>query len=228
MRFIKKSRAPKRFRDWKKAMRGLPDENNYEAVPTDVKDSLRKAMRREQGDLCAYTMARIDARTGAHVEHLQPQKHFPERATDFGNMLLCVPAKGPCEYGAIKKHDTLVDDSNFVSPLNEGCESRLRYRLSGEVVARAENDEAAKNTIKILNLNHGILVSARRNAFRAQGIVPAARAISAMQAFRLSKAVLQRDSFGRFPPYCIAVAQVAETFALQSKSRARRLAKTSE
>ena len=223
MKFIEKSREPKSLRDWKKANKGLPHATDYEAISGDVKAALRKAMRREQGDLCAYTMARIDEFKGSHIEHVQPQKHYPERATDYRNMVLCVPEKGPCEYGAIRKGDTRIDESNFVSRFTESCEGRLRYRLSGRVVPASEADAAAKSTIEILNLNHQILINARRDAFRAHGVISAHGSLSATQARCLSVSVLCRESSGRLPPYCVAVSQIAAAFARESAARARRI-----
>jgi uncharacterized protein (TIGR02646 family) len=221
VKYIEKSREPKALRDWKKKNRGGPNEHSYDAL--DCKDAIRTMLRKEQGGLCAYTMAAIDERVGSHVEHVQPRKHFPNRATDYRNMVLCVPENGPCEWGAVAKGNTRVDESNFVSPLNANCEVRLRYRLSGEVAPVMKSDEAAKNTIEILNLNHRVLVRARQDALRAQGILARSNGLSATQARRLSRSVLTRDSLGLFPPYCIAISQAANLLAYRAESRAHRL-----
>ncbi len=99
------------------------------------------------------------------------------------------------------------------------------------VVPAAKDDEAAARTIDLLVLNHPILVSARRDAISAQGIVvsqrPRARplrgAISAAKALRLCEEVLATDASGRLPPYCVAISQAAATYARQRELRARRL-----
>ena len=87
------------------------------------------------------------------MEHLEPQQARPDRATDYQNMVLCFPENGPCDFGAIAKGDANVDETNFVSPLNEGCQRRLRYRFSGKVAPAEEEDEPAARTIALLALN---------------------------------------------------------------------------
>ena len=231
MRFIRKGNEPKTLRDWKSANRGLPDASDFEAIPGDVKAALRDEMRREQGFLCAYTMTQVDGPQGSHIEHIEPQQARPDRATDYQNMVLCFPENGPCDFGAIAKGDANVDETNFVSPLNEGCQQRLRYRFSGEVAPAAEGDEPAERTIALLALNHPILVNARRGAIHAQGIVsspgrwtrPLRGGISAAKARRISEEVLAPDASGRLPPYCVAISQAAATYARQREMRARRL-----
>jgi uncharacterized protein (TIGR02646 family) len=231
VRFIRKGGEPKALSDWKSANRGLPDALDFGAIPSAVKTILRSKMRREQGFLCAYTMAQVDGSEGSHIEHIQPQRNHQDRATDYQNMVLCIPETGPCDFGAIAKGNEDVDETNFVSPLNESCQRRLRYRFSGKVAPVEENDEPAARTIALLALNPPILVSARRDAIRAQGILaspgpqgrPLRGAISAAKALRLREEVLAPDESGRLPPYCAAVSQAAATYARERELRARRL-----
>jgi uncharacterized protein (TIGR02646 family) len=231
VRFIRKGNEPKALRDWKSANRGLPDASDFGAIPSAVKTILRNKMRREQGFLCAYTMAQVDGSEGSHIEHIQPQWNHQDRATDYQNMVLCIPEQGPCDFGAIAKGDEDVDATNFVSPLNDSCQRRLRYRFSGKVAPAEEDDEPAARTIALLALNHPILVNARRDAIRAQGILasrgpqgrPLRGAISAAKALRLCDEVLATDASGRLPPYCVAISQAAAIYARQRELRARRL-----
>ena len=231
MRFIRKGNEPKTLRDWKSANRGLPNALDFNAIPIAVKTVLRNKMRRDQGFLCAYTMAPIDGPQGSHIEHIQPQWNRQDRATDYQNMVLCIPENGPCDFGAIAKGDEDVDEANFVSPLNESCQRRLRYRFSGRVAPSEEDDAPAARTIALLALNHPILVNARRDAIRAQGILtsrgpqgrPLRGAISAAKALRLCDEALATDASGRLPPYCVAISQAAATYARQRELRARRL-----
>ncbi|MGD1037002.1 MAG: retron system putative HNH endonuclease [Roseiarcus sp.] len=231
MRFIRKGGEPKALSDWKSANRGLPDGSAFAAIPGDVKAVLREAMRREQGFLCADTMAQVDGPQGSHIEHIQPQWTCLDKATDYQNMVLCIPEKGPCAFGAFAKAGVRVDETNFVSPLNESCQRRLRYRFSGTVAPAEEDDKAAARTIALLALNHPILISARRDAIRVQGIVathgrqarPLRGGISAAKARRLCEEVLAPDASGRLPPYCVAVSQAAATYARERELRARRL-----
>ena len=233
MRFIRKGPEPTELARWKKANAGLPNGEAFAAIDQPAKSQIREQMLREQGHLCAYTMKPITAPTTCHIEHIQPQSLYPERAIDYTNLVLCAPEDGPCEYGAIKKSDCDASDANFVSPLHASCEARFRFRLSGEVAPATAGDAAARRTIAILALNHPILVRERSDAIRLLGIVPRTRGIgpriikplSAAKARRLIEDVTKPDPSDRLPAYCIAIKQAAEGFARHSEQRAIRLAR---
>ncbi len=183
-------------------------------------------MMREQGHLCSYTMAPIGGPESCHIEHIQPRSRHPGRATDYANMVLCVPGanSGRGDFGAIRKGDHDVTEYNFVSPLHPSCETRLHFKFSGEVAAAARTDLAAAGTIEVLALNHPSLVSARSDAIRLQGIGPRAKKpISAAKARRLIETIGTADAAHRIQPYCVAVRQAAEVFAKQCEDRARRM-----
>jgi uncharacterized protein (TIGR02646 family) len=200
----------------------------FDALDGATKRALRDCMLSEQGALCAYTMAPIGrgADIDFHIEHIQPQWLNTDRELAYKNIVLCAPTgdKSDCGWGALKKGGAEVDDVNFVSPLRKSCETRLNFGSAGQVRAADENDNAAERTIELLALNHKSLVDARSSALSAMGLSAKARGpLSAAGAERLAQIVSVPDQEGRIAPYCIAIKQVAERFALQQRKRAQRL-----
>ena len=99
---------------------------------------------------------------------------------------------------------------------NSGSTAPSLHQIAG--------DQAASRTIDLLALNHPSLLDARRQALKAQGLGPSARKpISAAEAGRLAAAIMTADLRGEIAPYCVAVRQVAERFARQSKAHAARV-----
>ncbi len=231
MRFIKKGSEPAALRKFKAENKRTPEVLTYSALRADIRSDLYACMLAEQGKLCAYTMAPIgrgpaDARRDFHIEHIQPRSRYPERQLDYDNLVLCAPGSenAGVEFGARRKSDADASDANFVSPLNASCETRLKFGVNGAVAPSDAGDQAASRTIDLLALNHPSLLDARRQALKAQGLGPSARKpISAAEAGRLAAAIMTADLRGEIAPYCVAVRQVAERFARQSKAHAARV-----
>lgn len=226
MRFIRKGAEPEKLANWRRKNADTVNLRSFDALHAEEKADLRERLAKEQGNICAYTMRRLDAPEGCHFEHLLSQDQAPEAATDYRNILLCVPENGPCEFGAIFKANARVDKSNFVSPLEPSCEARLRYRLSGHVEASDPADYGAKRTIEILALNHPALVDARKDAIEALGLFskPRSPSLSSAKAARLSVDVLRPDAHDRLRPYCVAISQAAATYSKREAEHSRRLA----
>ena len=235
MRFIRKTAEPRKLAEFKRKNRNTPQVLRYSNLTAGARRELQETLLTEQGRLCAYTMMPIGRSRSSgnaddfHIEHIRPRSRERERDLDYDNMLLCTP--GPraehCEYGAHRKADAEVDDANFVSPLSPSCETRLQYRLTGQVRATAERDDAAGRTIDLLNLNHPNLVEARVETLRSQGLASdAKRPISAAQASRLARKITEVDHKGQIAPFCIAIKQIAEGIARKQKARAARIARS--
>jgi uncharacterized protein (TIGR02646 family) len=232
VRYIEKGREPSKLASFKQKNRNLPEMLCYKALDRGIMQSLRTRMLREQGALCAYTMAPIGRQKAVdfHIEHIRPQWRDDLNELDYHNMVLCAPGdteRPNCKWGAVKKGGALVDESNFVSPLNSNCEQRLKFGARGDVRPSSEADRAAKRTIDLLALNHPLLVSARAYVLREYGLASGSqRPITAAQAERLAQAILVPNRAGHLQPFCIAIKQVAERFARQTRARAARLSKT--
>jgi uncharacterized protein (TIGR02646 family) len=178
-------------------------------MPSGIKSAVLAALVHEQGDLCAYTMKRIEVGT-SHIEHVKPESLCREDEKgsdlDFANMVACFPRVGMrrvYRYGAQKK-DNWWEASLFVSPLDPRCERRFRFNLDGEISAVGAN-AAARNTIKVLALDHPTLTEDRYRAidefiYGQGGSDPLTKA----KASRLRRDVCGRSG-GRFKEFCVAL-----------------------
>lgn len=231
MRFIRKGLEPAALRKFKDQNKTTPETLAYSALPTDVRSALYACMLAEQGKLCAYTMWPIGrdseaARRDFHIEHIRPRSKHPEGELDYENLLLCAPGPGHAEpgFGARHKGNADVSDADFISPLTASCERRLRFGSNGDARAADSEDNAAARTIELLALDHPNLIAARLQALSAHGLsAQPRRPISAARAMRLVEQITEPDAKGQIAPFCVAVRQVAERFARQSKARSARL-----
>ena len=208
MKHIKKSGSPHPYRVWCREVQGTNKED-YREMTRGVKSVLLAALVREQGEICAYTMKRIDT-DSSHVEHVKPESlcRNDRRGSDldFSNLIACFPRGGMprlCRYGAQEKGDWW-DPTRFVSPLDHACERRFRFTRGGAIDARGA-DQAAQNTIRVLALDHPTLTEDRRRAidefiYGPDGSDPLSRA----KASRLRREVCSRSS-GRFIEFCVAL-----------------------
>jgi hypothetical protein len=103
MKYVRKWAAPHGYRKWCRDVRGTTKED-YREIPGGVKAIVLGALVKEQGEICAYTMKRIDTGT-SHIEHIEPQTVCRQNEKgsdlDFGNMLACFPREGmprACRY----------------------------------------------------------------------------------------------------------------------------------
>lgn len=218
MRRIIKGPEPEELRHWKQENSEVPQNLAYENMP---KTAVRMQMLTEQGYLCAYTMQDIATEADCHIEHLIPrsQADRPQYSDiDYSNLLACFPGtKPPPEwnpqypYGAQRKSNTRVDVTNFVSPLQEDVERRYLYTVDGSV-DHAVGDNAAANSIKLLKLNHQQLIDLRKAAIEEQ-ILDRDPPLSWQDAQVLSKQIMEFNSKGRLPEFCLAISQVAAWYA---------------
>ena len=177
---------------------------------------LRSTLLHEQGFLCAYTMLRIkDARNG-HIEHILARSRAPDAQIDYANMVYCHPGDGAprCKFGAHAKDDAQILHEEFVSPLEETCETRFAYETGGSMVARNPNDVAASRTIELLALNDSDLQSQRRAAIRALAIFNRSQSrLSATEARKQASHLDQIDGEGRFRPFAPVLRQFLIAYA---------------
>jgi uncharacterized protein (TIGR02646 family) len=215
MKFVQKGGAPIQYRIWVRTVAGT-DKETYSEVPGNMRALVLAALGREQGEICAYTMKRIDMNT-SHIEHLKPESkcRLDARGSDldFTNMLACFPRDGMrrhCRYGAQKK-DSWWDPKLFVSPLNPACEKRFRFNLEGEISAVGMS-EAASNTIEVLGLDNTSLTEDRGRAIREviygeTGSDP----LSRTQASRLRDEVCSKSG-SRYKEFCVAIRDALDEY----------------
>jgi uncharacterized protein (TIGR02646 family) len=216
MKFIQKSRQePNCVKSWKRANKSLTVNKDYASM--NCHGQLRKILLEEQGSICAYTMQRIEIDI-CHIEHFIPQAQCQwsyqvhglaySDDTSYHNMLACYPgSEQSCEYGAIFKGSTQTQ----VSPLHQGCEKLFKFDANGRVEGATG---AASSTINILNLNHRALIELRKSEISGRGVSKRSRRKkSQKQAEVLATEVLNKDKNGAYSPFCLAVHQVASSYA---------------
>lgn len=211
MKHVTKQGAPRDYIEWRQKVQGKENEH-YNSLANPEKGELLKALVKEQGSLCAYTMRRIETES-SHIEHIKPEslcrKDKRGSDLDYENMIACYPKgnmqAGYC-YGAREKEDWWEDEGKyFVSPLDERCEAKFSFNLKGQITAFS-NDRAALTTINVLKLDHPSLTDDRRRAIRefilgSSGDNP----LSAKSAAQAIDLICKRNSKGKFNEFCVAI-----------------------
>lgn len=177
MRKIEKGAPPACLTEWIELQR--PAEVNLTYENFREKPALLRVLISEQFGLCGYTGLRVRP-DNSHIEHVKPQSACTVELEASGgkvgrdlcddlnyyNMIAALTVDGAKPFGASAKGGW-YDPARFVSPLDEGCDERFTFDLLGGVDTRAGDDDAAKKTIKVLNLGHPTLVDARRGTLEA-------------------------------------------------------------
>lgn len=194
----------------------------------------------EQGNLCAYTLKRID-QDSSHIEHLKPQRKCREEDAEretaklvpkredvaWSNMVACFPAPNsvaPPGYGAVTKDKwwPAAGAAGFVSPLNADCESRFVFGLNGEMTPANAGDIPACDTIKAIGLNDGRLQELRKRAIVEMGLHPRSpkSLTSPTKVRQIIAAWLQRDGSNRYREFCVPVRAAALLHLAKLEGRA--------
>jgi uncharacterized protein (TIGR02646 family) len=211
MRHIEKAAEPVEFTQWKVGEEESwnPGWEDFDTRP--IKQAVKEALLVEQGYLCCYCEKRIDEREGeekGHIEHLKPRHAHPELDLAYGNLMFsCSGDNGrPPTCGHAKGGQFLP-----VSPLNHDCESRFLYTRMGEMRPYDEDDMAASNTIRILNLNSSRLCRERARVYKV--IEEGRQGLSAEEFSEWIEIELSRDEHNRLTPFWTTKRYVAERTA---------------
>ncbi|MFH1112869.1 MAG: retron system putative HNH endonuclease [Pseudomonadota bacterium] len=204
-------RPPPDYANWCNQVQGTVNED-YRCLQNPEKESLHKALLTEQGGLCAYTMRRVVKDT-SHIEHIKPETLCRSERVgsdlDYDNLVACFPLEGAKQkyrYGAQQKGDWWENEgTDFVSPLNQRCESRFRFDLEGKISAVRKHTSALK-TIQILRLDHDSLTEDRKRVIE-EFVYGNSRdnPISGAKTARLIETICARDADGNFREFCVAV-----------------------
>lgn len=215
MRQIQKKTEPQCLTQWRAACQSDPN-YGYGMIDAALRTEIRRTLVIEQGGLCAYTGCRIDE-SSCHIEHPKPQTHCKNgEDVAYTNMLACVPAANApgLPYGAHKKGSwpDSTQESLFVSPLRSDCAMRFSFNFRGEISSANPTDEAAKETIKKLGLNHTQLIQLRKaaidatlsfkNGYASLDLKNARRRIAQLKAAEQTNGTLER--------FCFVLQQVLE------------------
>jgi len=165
MKFIRKtSEPPEDLVAWKSQNPGMGWED---FKGRDTCNNLRDILLKEQGYICCYCERETDKDRG-HFEHIMPRSYKTDggieegrqRELDYHNIVFSCPKdnkpfdeKGDKTTCGHPRGDW-YDESQFVTPLQENCESAFRYKNDGTIVpADGSDSEKARETIERLKLN---------------------------------------------------------------------------
>ena len=227
MKYIRKKGCPHGYAQWCRSVAGT-DKSRWSEMPSGVKGPLLGTLLSEQGQLCAYTMRRIE-RGSSHIEHIKPQSRcraeLPGSDLYYVNLVACFPADGMHQqyrYGAQKKDNWWEHDgAKFISPLQPKCEQRFRFDLEGEVVA-VNDHAAAMTTIEVLGLNHKSLIEDRQRAITELIYGPDGREpLSPASAQRLRRTICDLRH-GYFYEFCVALKDALSEYLSTIKKLAKR------
>lgn len=158
MRYILKNNEPQAFSNWK-ASANDDWQPTYKNLPSDIKKAVYDSLLNEQEHICCYC-ERTLTENDYHIEHLNPQSLDEGDDLDYGNFIcscLNITKKGtPLHCGKLKG-DNIIS----INPLQEDCQSKFTYTLSGEINGE---DHDANDTIEILGLNINNLIDMRKKA----------------------------------------------------------------
>ncbi|HNV71221.1 MAG TPA: TIGR02646 family protein [Candidatus Ozemobacteraceae bacterium] len=115
-----------------------------------VRTIIREQLHHEQDGLCVYCECKIDSNVG-HIDHIKPRASHPQLAFIFENMAVSCSARDHC--GHIKADKTLPIEPTV------GCNQFFSLAASTGLLFPAPeqpagDQEAARQTINILGLNH--------------------------------------------------------------------------
>ena len=166
MKFIKKSKEPQLFSDWK-AQTNENWQPSWENFQAPQKREVHDALLQEQGYICCYCGMRI-SRNNSHIEHLQPRTIAPNLALEYPNLLASCQGENetPIPAHCGHKKGNWYKSHLMVSPLAANCQNSFRYTDDGQIVAtdNPAQQKAAETTIERLGLNIDKLRSLREKA----------------------------------------------------------------
>lgn len=164
MKRVLKGTEPASFIDWK----ATANDNwrpTYPTLQNPQKRELHEALLLEQGFFCCYCGREIEAST-SHIEHFRPQEAFEAMALDYQNLhASCLRETlpgNPLHCGHRKGN--WFDEVQHISPMDEDCELRFRYLLTGEIQPTNAEDLPAAKMIEMLALDIAYLNNRRQNA----------------------------------------------------------------
>lgn len=154
---ISKCKEPDFFRD-------IIDKNKpakWDDLPVDVKKNLKifileNEQKYNELTYCVYCELIINE-DNSHFDHIKPKSKSPEDTFSYNNLVISCEDQNSC--GKYKENKW---DENFINPVTEDPELFFEYSNSGEIVPGKTDNERARITIYILNLNNNKLRNIRR------------------------------------------------------------------
>ncbi|ABR47076.1 hypothetical protein Amet_0851 [Alkaliphilus metalliredigens QYMF] len=163
MKYIHKQSQPEAFLRYKR-QRGASFKELSNNKNREIKNCLRESLLVEQGYICCYCGQEISSDNSV-IEHLKNKDYHPNLQLEYNN-LVC-SCKGGQDRRARNPRYPLYCDANkgnldiSIYPIDCICESKFEFDEDGNIYGL---DEAARETIKVLNLNNDKLKNQRKHA----------------------------------------------------------------
>lgn len=129
-------------------------------VSCSIGSKLREYMlSKEQKNQCAYTELCVSP-DNTHIDHFRKQSLFPKLKFEWKNLLASCNSD---RYGARYKDKRVKkeDYQSLINPVDEDPNDYLSYSLTGNILAKENNQKAIK-TIEYFNLNDHALLEQRK------------------------------------------------------------------
>ncbi|CAB3730357.1 Uncharacterised protein [Achromobacter insolitus] len=232
MRRIVKNQTPEclqTFIDGQLAIDPEPVNVTYRCFPKKVE--LLAILTAEQFGLCGYTGVAVDERISAlknyseqvtfgnHIEHLKSQTACRQELVDWGgeygrdlcddlsyvNMIAAVEVRGAERehFGAVKKKALALS----VLPTQEACGEYFKFRESDGGI-EGMND-AAKQSITVLELNHDTLKGWRKAAIDAW-LDP--DVVQTREDFEKVAQAIEEPANGKLPEFAFVIGSIAKNY----------------
>ena len=138
---------------------------SWRILSKDIGYDIRSYMlTKEQNCQCAYTEIHLSP-GNSHIDHFRKQSLFPNLIFEWNNLLTSCNSD---YYGAMFKDRKIIkeDYQHLINPAEDDALNYISYAITGEILAD-ENNEQAKITIALFNLNDYALVEQRKAAAQA-------------------------------------------------------------
>lgn len=150
MIYIRKQKEPQKLLAYRKTKFA-----DYDHMPTEVKDAVRESLMKEQGNICAYCMRKLEG-DKTTIEHIIPrnpkeQEKDTKLSLDYKNMLaVCKGNTGaPFPQTTCDKHRG--NTPLTITPLDPRMIAQIAYKANGTIYSN--HTEIHKDLDKTLNLN---------------------------------------------------------------------------
>ena len=146
-------------------------QNTWEDVSSSDKRQIRNSLKKMQDCRCAYCEGPIYSNNG-HIEHFRRKTpaYFPSLTFAWSNLFLSCDSCEHCGHYKDGPSAGCYNSDDLVKPDKDDPDQFFYFHSSGEVLPRSGIDTVqsrrAKETIRVFNLNCGVLKAARQRALR--------------------------------------------------------------
>ncbi len=214
MKQVQKRAEPLALLEWK-AQANEDWQPSFDILQSLEKAILQSALLEEQCFVCCYCGPSVEA-SDSHIEHFRPQGGFPQFGLEYSNLHASCIRETPKNTNSHCGHakDSWFEQSSAISPLEDGCEARFRYSLTGAVEASSADDLPAMKMIDVLKLNNPYLVN-RREAALSGVLDPNFIDTATSEELMILIEGYSRPENGRLPAFEHVIASVCRSLSLR-------------